>query len=69
MEIQLKVWREGVAAGFVIIMVNTCSNRDVDENVVGVCLVGHDITTQKIAIDRYGREAGGWLRFRGGWGF
>ena len=52
MEIRLKVWREGVPAGVLIMLVNSCANRDIHNHIVGVCLVGQDITTQKIVMDR-----------------
>ncbi|CAI6010393.1 unnamed protein product [Closterium sp. NIES-65] len=51
-EIRLKVWRSGVPAGVLIMLVNSCANRDIHNQIVGVCLVGQDITTQKIVMDR-----------------
>ncbi|GJP36825.1 hypothetical protein CLOM_g21298 [Closterium sp. NIES-68] len=57
-EIRLKVWRNGVPAGVLIMLVNSCANRDIHNQIVGVCLVGQDITTQKIVMDRYIRCEG-----------
>ncbi|CAI6005096.1 unnamed protein product [Closterium sp. NIES-64] len=57
-EIRLKVWRSGVPAGVLIMLVNSCANRDIHNQIVGVCLVGQDITTQKIVMDRYIRCEG-----------
>lgn len=51
-EIRLKVWRGGVPAGMLIMLVNSCANRDIHNQIVGVCLVGQDITTQRIVMDR-----------------
>nr|AYW35331.1 phytochrome [Spirogyra varians] len=57
-EIQLKVWRNGIPAGSLVMLVNSCVNRDVNDKIVGVCLVGQDITTQKIVLDKYIRCEG-----------
>lgn len=36
-----------------IMLVNSCANRDIHNQIVGVCLVGQDITTQRIVMDRW----------------
>lgn len=64
-EIRLKTWpdesemdqtsRRGES---VILVVNACSSRDVNENVVGVCFVGQDITSHKMVQDKYTRMMG-----------
>lgn len=41
--------------GPVILIVNACASRDVNENVVGVCFVAQDVTDQKTIMDRYTR--------------
>jgi phytochrome B len=37
----------------VILVVNACSSRDYTENVVGVCFVGQDVTSQKVVTDKF----------------
>lgn len=46
------------AKGAVILIVNACSSRDVQENVVGVCFVGQDVTGQKMLHDKFTRIHG-----------
>lgn len=41
--------------GSVILIVNACASRDVDENVVGVCFVAQDVTDHKSIVDHYTR--------------
>ena len=42
----------------IYIMANTCTSRDYKNNVVGVCFVGQDVTTEKIAMDKFIRMEG-----------
>lgn len=42
----------------VYIVANTCTSRDYLNNVVGVCFVGQDITTEKIITDKFVRMEG-----------
>jgi PAS domain S-box-containing protein len=64
-EIRLKTWPEesemdqtSRRGESVILVVNACSSRDVNENVVGVCFVGQDITSHKMVQDKYTRMMG-----------
>lgn len=41
-----------------ILIVNACSSRDVQDNVVGVCFVGQDVTGQKQVLDKFTRIQG-----------
>ncbi|KAK6918723.1 PAS fold-2 [Dillenia turbinata] len=47
--------------GPVILVVNACCNRDLKENIVGVCFIGQDITGQKIVMDKYTRMEGDYV--------
>ncbi|XP_041020359.1 phytochrome A-2 [Juglans microcarpa x Juglans regia] len=40
------------------LVVNACASRDLRDNVVGVCFVAHDITGQKIVMDKFTRIEG-----------
>lgn len=42
----------------VILVVNACASRDLNENVVGVCFVAQDMTTHKSMMDRFTRIEG-----------
>ncbi|XP_071697226.1 phytochrome E [Rutidosis leptorrhynchoides] len=42
----------------VYIVANTCTSRDYLNNVVGVCFVGQDVTTEKIVMDKFIRMEG-----------
>nr|AYW35332.1 phytochrome [Spirogyra varians] len=57
-EMQLKTYGELKDAGPVILIVNACASRDVNENVVGVCFVGQDVTRQKLVFDKFTRIQG-----------
>lgn len=39
-------------------MVNACASRDYTENVVGVCFVGQDVTSEKVVMDKFIRLQG-----------
>jgi phytochrome B len=57
-EIQLRTFGLQKGKGAVILIVNACSSRDVQENVVGVCFVGQDVTSQKQVHDKFTRIHG-----------
>uniref|UniRef100_A0A7I4DCF1 Phytochrome n=1 Tax=Physcomitrium patens TaxID=3218 RepID=A0A7I4DCF1_PHYPA len=57
-EIRLRTFGPQKAKGAVILIVNACSSRDVQENVVGVCFVGQDVTGQKMLHDKFTRIHG-----------
>nr|AHZ63988.1 phytochrome [Bryum argenteum] len=57
-EMQLKTFGSQKSKGAVILVVNACSSRDVQENVVGVCFVGQDVTGQKMVHDKFTRIHG-----------
>lgn len=57
-EVSLKTFGAQKAKGAVILVVNACSSRDVQENVVGVCFVGQDVTGQKMVHDKFTRIHG-----------
>ncbi|GKU94263.1 hypothetical protein SLEP1_g7783 [Rubroshorea leprosula] len=42
----------------VYIVVNACTSRDYTNNVVGVCFVGQDITSEKVMMDKFIRVQG-----------
>lgn len=42
----------------VYIVANTCTSKDYMNNVVGVCFVGQDVTTEKIVMDKFIRMEG-----------
>ncbi|GAB2285184.1 hypothetical protein Dimus_019635 [Dionaea muscipula] len=42
----------------VVFVVNACCTRDIDKNVIGICFVGHDVTAQKMILDKYTKLQG-----------
>ncbi|KAI3920953.1 hypothetical protein MKW98_027663 [Papaver atlanticum] len=46
------------ASGPVSLVVNACACKDIWKNVVGVCFVAQDVTTQKTAMDKFTRIEG-----------
>ncbi|OAY42472.1 phytochrome A [Manihot esculenta] len=44
--------------GPISLIANACSSRDINENVVGVCFVAQDITSQKTVMDKFTRIEG-----------
>ncbi|KAJ0976497.1 hypothetical protein J5N97_018462 [Dioscorea zingiberensis] len=44
--------------GPVILIVNACASRDINEQVVGVCFVAQDMTGQKMVMDKFIRIEG-----------
>ena len=58
-EIQLRTWGPQTRdKNTVILVVNACASRDVNENVVGVCFVGQDVTGQKVVMDKFTKIQG-----------
>ncbi|KAK6911729.1 GAF domain [Dillenia turbinata] len=45
-------------SGPISLVVNACASRDLHENIVGLCFVGQDITSQKIVMDKFTRIEG-----------
>ncbi|PIA47841.1 hypothetical protein AQUCO_01400435v1 [Aquilegia coerulea] len=37
----------------IFVVVNACSSRDYTNNIVGVCFVGQDVTSQKVVMDKF----------------
>lgn len=52
-EIKLKTYGTLGHSGPVILVVNSCCSRDLNDNVVGVCFIGQDVTEQKLIMNRY----------------
>ncbi|KAJ3696469.1 hypothetical protein LUZ61_000174 [Rhynchospora tenuis] len=57
-QFQLKTHGQRREDGPVILIVNACSSRDINENVVGVCFVAQDMTGHKMVMDRFTRIEG-----------
>ncbi|KAL0911168.1 hypothetical protein M5K25_019287 [Dendrobium thyrsiflorum] len=57
-EIKLKTFGPKQKDGPVILVVNACCSHDLNENVVGVCFVGQDMTQHKMVMDKYTRIQG-----------
>ncbi|KAL6975497.1 hypothetical protein U1Q18_024293 [Sarracenia purpurea var. burkii] len=60
-EIELKTFGHQQNNGPIILVANACCNRDVNENIVGICFVGQDITGQKLIMDMYTRIQGDYV--------
>lgn len=56
-EIKLKTFGDQ-EAGSVVLIVNACSTKDPNDNVVGACFVAQDVTRQRITMDKYTRIQG-----------
>ncbi|XP_074589021.1 phytochrome B-like isoform X1 [Curcuma longa] len=52
-EIKLKTFGSQHSKDAVFVIVNACSSRDFTDNIVGVCFVGQDVTTQKVVMDKF----------------
>ncbi|GLU12525.1 hypothetical protein SLE2022_291980 [Rubroshorea leprosula] len=52
-------WQEN--NGPIIVVVNACCSRDLKDNVIGVCLVGQDVTGQKVVMERYNHMQGDYV--------
>ncbi|KAH7843513.1 hypothetical protein Vadar_017511 [Vaccinium darrowii] len=57
-EIKLKSLGHPEDKGPVILVGNACCSRDINENIVGVCFIGQDITGQKMIMNKYTRIQG-----------
>ncbi|KAJ4975834.1 hypothetical protein NE237_000940 [Protea cynaroides] len=60
-EIKLKTFGSEERKGPIILVGNACCNRDMKENVVGVCFIGQDVTEQKLVMDKYTRIQGDYI--------
>ncbi|KAI3977484.1 hypothetical protein MKX01_000397 [Papaver californicum] len=60
-EIKLKSFGHQAKYGPVILVVNACCSRDIQENVIGACFVGQDLTMQKMVMDKYTRIRGDYV--------
>nr|GEW61991.1 phytochrome E [Tanacetum cinerariifolium] len=59
--VQLKLQKVGMQQQkntILYIVANTCTSRDYMSNVIGVCFVGQDVTTEKIVMDKFIRMEG-----------
>ncbi|RLN19164.1 phytochrome C [Panicum miliaceum] len=61
LEIKLKTFNQQECNGPVILMVNSCCNRDLSDKVVGVCFVAQDLTGQQMIMDKYTRIQGDYV--------
>lgn len=52
-EIKLKTFNLEQKEKAVFVVVNACSSKDYTNNIVGVCFVGHDVTGQKVVMDKF----------------
>ncbi|GAV79189.1 PHY domain-containing protein/HisKA domain-containing protein/PAS domain-containing protein/GAF domain-containing protein/HATPase_c domain-containing protein/PAS_2 domain-containing protein [Cephalotus follicularis] len=57
-EIKLRTFGPRENDGPVILKANACCSRDLQENVVGVCFVGQDLTGEKMIMEKYTRIQG-----------
>nr|AAQ11873.1 phytochrome C [Stellaria longipes] len=51
-EIRLRTLGSHGKTSYVVLVVNACCSRDVDENVTGICFVGQDVTEEKRIVDQ-----------------
>ncbi|KAK2993920.1 hypothetical protein RJ640_012794, partial [Escallonia rubra] len=58
--VELKLQKFGINQenSVIYIMANTCTSRDYANNVVGVCFVGQDVTSEKVVMDKFIRLQG-----------
>lgn len=52
-EIKLRTFFPEDHTHAVYVVVNACSSKDYMSNIVGVCFVGHDVTGQKVVMDKF----------------
>lgn len=57
-EIKFKTFGLRQKHGPVILVINACCSHDMNDNVVGVCFVGQDMTAHKLVMDKYIRIQG-----------
>ncbi|KAK6915755.1 PAS fold [Dillenia turbinata] len=55
---EIKTYGSKRDSGPISLVVNACASRDLHENIVGMCFVGQDITSQKIVMDKFTRIEG-----------
>ncbi|XP_024983566.1 phytochrome B-like isoform X1 [Cynara cardunculus var. scolymus] len=52
-EIKLRTFNLAQEEKAIFIVVNACSSKDYMDSIVGVCFVGHDVTRQKVVMDKF----------------
>ncbi|KAF5741372.1 Phytochrome C isoform 1 [Tripterygium wilfordii] len=52
-EIKLKTFGPRKSTGPILLVVSACCTRGLNENVVGICFIGQDLTSQKMILDKY----------------
>ncbi|KAK8961711.1 Phytochrome C [Platanthera guangdongensis] len=57
-EIKFKTFGLRQKHGPVVLVINACCSHDMNDNVVGVCFVGQDMTEHKLVMDKYTRIQG-----------
>lgn len=57
-KLKLKNFRPGPQNSEVYIVANACTSRDYTNNVVGVCFLGQDVTSEKVVMDKFIRLQG-----------
>lgn len=58
MQFQMKTYGPRSEDGPVILIVNACASRDINDHVVGVCFVAQDMTGHKMVLDKFTRIEG-----------
>lgn len=58
LEIKLKRFGPEGDNGMIILVANACCSKDLNDNIVGVCFLGQDVTRQKLIMDKYARIQG-----------
>ncbi|KAI4371374.1 hypothetical protein MLD38_019617 [Melastoma candidum] len=57
-EIKMKTFGQANDQNAIFLVVNACYSKDYMDNIVGVCFVGQDVTSQKIVMDKFIRIQG-----------
>lgn len=52
-EIKLRTFNLSEQEPAIFVVVNACSSKDCNDNIVGVCFVGQDVTEQKVVMDKF----------------
>ncbi|KAK1297682.1 Phytochrome C [Acorus calamus] len=60
-EIKLKTYGHQAKKEPVILLVNACCSRDVNNTIIGTCFVAQDMTEQKLVLDKYTRIHGDYV--------
>lgn len=58
LEIKLKRFGPEGDNGMIILVANACCSKDLNDNIVGICFLGQDVTGQKLIMDKYARIQG-----------